>query len=68
MAKTKSFEESMARLDEIVELLEANEQSLDETIGLFEEGLKLVKSCDNQLKAFEAKVKEISETGGEKDA
>jgi exodeoxyribonuclease VII small subunit len=56
MAKNPTFEESMDRLDEIVELLEGNEQSLDETISLFEEGLKLVKSCDSQLKKFEAKV------------
>lgn len=60
MAKPKSFEESMNRLDEIVGLLEENEQPLDETIALFEEGLKLVKSCDDQLKAFEKKVEAIS--------
>ena len=65
MAKPKSFEESMSRLDEIVELLEKNEQPLDETIHLFEEGLKLVKSCDDQLKAFEEKVAALSKDGEE---
>ena len=34
--KSKTFEESMARLDEIVELLQENEQPLDETIKLFD--------------------------------
>ncbi|MBR3347225.1 MAG: exodeoxyribonuclease VII small subunit [Solobacterium sp.] len=42
MTKPKTFEASMDRLDEIVTLLEENEQPLDETIGLFEEGLKLI--------------------------
>lgn len=63
--KTKTFEESMSRLDEIVELLQENEQPLDETIKLFEEGLKLVKDCEGKLNEFEARVKELSETGEE---
>ena len=40
----------MARLEEIVSLLERNEIELEEAISLFEEGLKLVNSCDTQLK------------------
>ena len=65
MTKPKTFEASMDRLDEIVTLLEENEQPLDETIGLFEEGLKLIKSCDDQLKVFEQKVQELSKANGE---
>jgi exodeoxyribonuclease VII small subunit len=65
MAKQKTFEESMNRLDEIVGLLEENEQPLEETIGLFEEGLKLIKACDDQLKSFELKVAELQEKSGE---
>ena len=58
--KTKTFEESMSRLEEIVDLLQANEQPLDETIKLFEEGLELVKDCEDKLKAFEARVEELT--------
>ena len=65
MTEPKTFEASMDRLDEIVTLLEENEQPLDETIGLFEEGLKLIKSCDDQLKVFEQKVEELSKANGE---
>ena len=65
MTKPKTFEASMERLDEIVNLLEENEQPLDETISLFEEGLKLIKSCDDQLKVFEKKVEALSKAGGE---
>ncbi|MBR3203412.1 MAG: exodeoxyribonuclease VII small subunit [Solobacterium sp.] len=65
MTKPKTFEASMDRLDEIVTLLEENEQPLDETIGLFEEGLKLIKSCDDRLKVFEQKVEELSKANGE---
>ncbi|MBR2676764.1 MAG: exodeoxyribonuclease VII small subunit [Solobacterium sp.] len=67
MAKPKSFEASMERLQEIVDLLEENEAPLDETIALFEEGLKLIKSCDDQLKAFELKVEELTKAEGESE-
>ncbi|MBQ6355937.1 MAG: exodeoxyribonuclease VII small subunit [Solobacterium sp.] len=58
--KEKTFEESMARLEEIVRILEQNEKPLDETISLFEEGLKLVRTCDARLKSFETKIEEIT--------
>ncbi len=58
--KKKTFEESMQRLEEIVSLLETNEQSLDETVKLFEEGLGLVKECDTSLKNFEEKVNALT--------
>lgn len=63
-AEKKTFEESMQRLEEIVSLLETNEQSLDETVKLFEEGLTLVKDCDASLKNFENKVNELTENDG----
>ncbi len=56
--KDKSFEESMNRLEEIINDLEENEKPLDETITLFEEGLQLVKACDAKLKKFEGKIQE----------
>ncbi|SJZ90269.1 exodeoxyribonuclease VII small subunit [Anaerorhabdus furcosa] len=60
MATKKTFEQSMERLNIIVDLLEKNEQPLDETIKLFEEGLGLVQECDKQLKGFEKKIDELA--------
>ena len=57
--KKQSFEQSMKRLDEIVGLLEKNQCSLDESIALFEEGLKLSSELNAQLKAYELKVNEL---------
>ena len=69
MAQKMKFETSMARLDEIVSELEKNERPLDESIQLFEEGLKLVRACNEKLNEFEARVKDIMEkNGGESDA
>ena len=67
-AKKLTFEESMARLEEIVSALVQNDAPLDQTVAMFEEGLKLVKSCDASLKQFESKVNEIvKENGGEQN-
>ena len=65
--KEKTFEESMARLEEIVQILEKNEKPLDETISLFEEGLKLVKTCDARLKSFETRIEEITAADHEEE-
>ena len=60
MAKKElTFEEAMNRLSTVVSTMEQNDQPLDTTIDLFEEGLNLVKSCESKLKNFESKIEEI---------
>ena len=54
-----SFEESMKKLDGIVTKLERNDGSLDDSITNFEQGLKLVKKLDQQLKSYENRVAQI---------
>ena len=65
--KEVSFEQSINRLEEIVSILEENDQSLDKTIALFEEGLDLVNYCDNKLKQFELKIEEIKRKNDEEE-
>ena len=61
-----TFESSMQRLDEIVNLLERNQCTLDESIALFEEGLKLSQDLSVQLKSYEEKVARLlKESAGE---
>ncbi|RHO24291.1 exodeoxyribonuclease VII small subunit [Amedibacterium intestinale] len=62
MSEKLPFKQSMQRLEEIIGTLEKNEIELEEAISLFEEGLKLVNSCDSQLKNFENKVEELLKT------
>ena len=54
--KTKSFEQSIARLDEIVRLLEKGEAPLEQSLTLFEEGTALIKNCGKMLDKAEQKV------------
>ena len=51
-----NFEQSLERLEEIVRLLERGETPLEESLGLFEEGTGLVRSCEKYLGQAEQKV------------
>lgn len=55
MAK-KTFEENMARLEEIVALLEKGDAQLGDSLKLFEEGTKLVDTCRKELDQAEQQV------------
>ena len=61
-AKKKSFEESMARLEEIVSRLEKGEVPLDESIALFEEGTKLAAECGKKLDQAEQAVVRLTKS------
>ena len=50
------FEESISRLEQIVQALENGDIDLDESLKLFEEGIKLTKSCHKMLDDAEKKV------------
>lgn len=54
--KEKSFEENMARLEEIVSLLERGDAQLKDSLALFEEGTGLVKQCTALLDSAEQTV------------
>lgn len=59
-----SFEDSMKRLDEIVEQLEEDKLPLDRMISLYEEGVTLARACGEKLEAAEQKVKLIAKKSG----
>lgn len=50
------FEKALSRLDTIVTELEAGELSLDDSLKIFEEGIKLSKACLKMLDEAEQKV------------
>ena len=52
----KKFEEAMARLEEIVQGLESGDLSLEDSLAIFEEGMKLIKFCSKKLEEAEQKV------------
>jgi len=55
--KNVQFEESMARLEEILAELESPDGSLDELLKLYTEGVELIRVCNEQLEQAEQRVK-----------
>ena len=58
--KEMTFEEKMARLENIVELLEGGKCSLEEATALFDEGVKLSAQCDKALNEAMQKITDIT--------
>ncbi|NOY89291.1 MAG: exodeoxyribonuclease VII small subunit [FCB group bacterium] len=58
--KYKDYETALQRLEEITELLESGEQSLEQAIELYEEGLEIAKFCNQKLSEAEKKIKIIT--------
>jgi len=63
-AQTASFESSLKRLETIVESLEQGKISLDEAVGLYEEGIQLSRQCAEKLKATELKIRKLAKSVG----
>ena len=53
------FEKKLSRLEEIVQKMERGDLALDESLKLFEEGVKLSRECHSQLTKAEAHVKKL---------
>ncbi|MGH4138029.1 exodeoxyribonuclease VII small subunit [Clostridium sp.] len=67
MAKKKeSYENMMIRLEEIVGLMDGNEITLEQTMIIYEEGIKICNSLYKILNDTEGKIK-ILTAQGEKD-
>jgi exodeoxyribonuclease VII small subunit len=62
----KKFEKAMERLEEIVESLEGGELSLEDSLKVFEEGMKLTRFCSHKLEEAEKKVTLLVRESGEK--
>ena len=62
MSKKKneiSFEESLKRLENLVNKMESGDATLEQSLVWFEEGMDLIKSCEVQLNNAEQKVQEL---------
>jgi len=61
--QTPSFEHSLERLTAIVERLEGGELPLEESLQLFEEGVRLARSAQSCLDSAEKRVEELLSFG-----
>ncbi len=55
-----AFEQSLSRLEKIVEALEQGEVPLDESLKMYEEGIRLSKECLETLNTAEVRIKQLA--------
>ena len=56
MAEKMTYEQAVARLDEIVHSMEKGDAPLEESLKMFEEGAALIAACGKMLDEAEQKV------------
>lgn len=61
--KKVSFEEALENMNAIVEQLEAGNLSLEKSMELFQEGMKLSKICGDKLSEVETKIQTLVKEG-----
>ena len=57
--KDNNFESNLKKLETIVDKLESGEIGLEESVKLYEEGMKIKKICDKKLQDIEMQIKKI---------
>jgi exodeoxyribonuclease VII small subunit len=64
-SKEPKFEENLKRLEQIVEQLENKEAPLDQSLALFEEGVRLARGCQQTLQEAKKKIEILVKETGE---
>jgi exodeoxyribonuclease VII small subunit len=59
-AADRSFEQALTELEERVRRLEGGDLSLEDSLGLFEEGIALTRECHEKLDAADQKLVELT--------
>ena len=57
--KDNNFEANLKKLEVIVDKLESGNIGLEESVNLYQEGMKIKKICDKKLKDIEMQIKKI---------
>ena len=63
--KSYPFEQSLEKLEQLVERMEEGDLSLEDSLKTFEEGIKLTRQCQQALVKAEQKVKLLIEENGQ---
>lgn len=61
--KGQTYEENIRRLEELVSLLEKGDISLEDGLTAFEEGVGLIKVCQQQLERVAQKIQVVTDNG-----
>ncbi|RDY28733.1 exodeoxyribonuclease VII small subunit [Romboutsia weinsteinii] len=62
-----TYEEAYTKLEEILDKLESKSASLDQSLGLYEDGISLYKHCNKLLEEAQLKISKFNTLGIEED-
>ncbi len=63
----RTFEQKMEQLEQLIKKLESGDNSLDESVKLYQEGIALAKECHQELEAAEKTILELRTEEGLED-
>ena len=61
--KKENLEEMFDRLDQVIGTLEGEDVSLEEAFGLYDQGMKLIRRCNQTINEVEKKILVVDENG-----
>ena len=61
--KKENLEEMFDRLDQVIGTLEGEDVSLEEAFGLYDQGTKLIRRCNQTINEVEKKILVLDENG-----
>ena len=61
--KKENLEEMLDRLDQVIGTLEGEDVSLEEAFGLYDQGMKLIRRCNQTINEVEKKILVLDENG-----
>lgn len=61
--KKENLEEMFDRLDQVIGTLEGEDVSLEEAFGLYDQGMKLIRRCNQMINEVEKKILVLDENG-----
>ena len=67
MAKAQTLEQSFEKREQIIGNLENGDVSLEDSFKLYNEGMKLIQNCNQQLDKVEKKIVVLNQKEGDKD-
>ena len=61
--KKENLEEMFDRLDQVIGTLEGEDVSLEEAFGLYDQGMKLIRRCNQTINEVQKKILVLDENG-----
>ena len=61
--KKENLEEMFDRLDQVIGTLEGEDVSLEEAFGLYDQGMKLIRRCNQTINEVDKKILVLDENG-----